>query len=187
MQPKNEGCIKNLYSDTPSILYSDKDCHPARRLLSGEIHGEALPLQDRFTGEANAQLLEYLMVNIAQHHGAMHLTTTQLGQLLQRAPAVVIVLREHRERHEHLVGMQSGVAATQITDFCMLDRLDHRLRYELHLMVDASQMLGDVEQESCAATEQLTGVRGDDGAVLQLDGRRCVLRGIEERDSAPLL
>ena len=43
-------------------------------------------------------------------------------------------------------------------------------------MVDASQMLGDVEQESCAATEQLTGVRGDDGAVLQLDGRRCVAR-----------
>jgi len=88
-----------------AILYSDKDCHPARRLLSGEIHGEALPLQDRFTGEANAQLLEYLMVNIAQHHGAMHLATTQLGQLLQRAPAVVIVLREHRERHKHLVGV----------------------------------------------------------------------------------
>lgn len=73
-----------------------KGCHPARALLSGEIHGEALPLQDRFASESNAQLLEYLMVNIAQHHGTMHLATTQLGQLLQRAPAVVIVLREHR-------------------------------------------------------------------------------------------
>lgn len=79
-----------------AILYSDKGCHPARALLSGKIHGEALPLQDRFAGESNAQLLEYLMVNIAQHHGAMHLATTQLGQLLQRTPAVVIVLREHR-------------------------------------------------------------------------------------------
>ena len=56
-----------------AILYSDKGSHPARALLSGKTHGEALPLQDRFAGESNAQLLEYLMVNIAQHHGAMHL------------------------------------------------------------------------------------------------------------------
>ena len=56
-----------------AILYSDGGCHPARALLSGEIYGEALPLQDRFAGEPNAQLLEYLMVNVAQHHGARSL------------------------------------------------------------------------------------------------------------------
>lgn len=115
-----------------------------------------LCLQNRFACETYAQLLEYLSVHFAQHNRAMNLAAAQLRQLFQCLAAVLIVLREHRERHEHLVGMQTRVVTAKIIGLGILYRLDHRLRNELCCMVDSSKMLRYVKQKGSATAQQRT-------------------------------
>ena len=62
--------------------------------------------------------------------------------------------------------------AVQQVDLGLLDRLDHGLRNQLDLVVDARQMLRGVEQQSSTRSQQRTGLGGDDGAVGQLNGGR---------------
>ena len=51
-----------------------------------------LLLQYRLAGDADTKLLENLLIHITQHHGAMSLTATELWQLLQCLPAILIIL-----------------------------------------------------------------------------------------------
>ena len=51
-----------------------------------------LLLQHRLAGDTDTKLLENLLIHITQHHGAMSLTATELWQLLQCLPAILIIL-----------------------------------------------------------------------------------------------
>ena len=62
--------------------------------------------------EAAAEFLEDLTVYLAEHDCGVNLTVAQFGQLLQSETAVLIVLGEYGEGHQHLVGMQAGVLGT---------------------------------------------------------------------------
>ena len=62
-------------------------------------------LKHRLTGEVDAQLLENFLVHIAQHNRAMGLASAQLGKLLKSTTAVVVMNRQHRQSHKHLVGV----------------------------------------------------------------------------------
>ena len=63
------------------------------------------------TGQSAAQLLEYLTIYLREHDGAMHLTGIQAGQLFEGAATLFVILRQHAERHQYLVGMQAGILA----------------------------------------------------------------------------
>ena len=104
-------------------------------------------LFDWIACEAAAQFLEYLAVYLAEHHGAVYLTVAQAGQLLEGAAALLIVVGEHAEGHQHLVGVQAWVPGAQVFCLRLLNGLDEALRDELGLMVDACQVLGDIEQQ----------------------------------------
>ena len=106
----------------------------------------------------------------------MHLTATQFGQLFKGVQTICIGVREHRECHEHLIGVQAWVVSTQIAYLGVLYGFYHRLRNELQLMIDTCQMLGDIKQKSSTAPKQSTRMGGDDSAILQLYGSRCVPR-----------
>ncbi len=54
----------------------------------------------------------------------------------------------------------------------MLDRLNHRLRNQLQFMVDARQMLGNIQNQCRTATQQLTAVTADNRTILQLNSRQ---------------
>ena len=84
----------------------------------------------------------------------MHLTAAQLGELFEGAAAKFIVFGEYGESHKHLIGVEAGVLAAQIFNLGLLDRLYHALRDEFGFVVDASQMLGRIEQEGGTASEQ---------------------------------
>ena len=58
----------------------------------------------------------------------------------------------------------------------MLDRLNHRLRNQLQLMVDARQVLGYIQQQCRTATQQLTAVTADNRAIFQLNRSRSMTR-----------
>ena len=49
-------------------------------------------LLNRVASQSAAELLEDLSVHLTQHHSAMHLATSELGQLRKSKPAVLIVL-----------------------------------------------------------------------------------------------
>ena len=70
--------------------------------------------------------------------------------------------------------MQTGIAASEILYFGLLDRLYHALGDEFHLVVDAGKIFGDIEQQGGTTAKQRTRLRRDDGAVGQFDGGRGV-------------
>ncbi len=126
-------------------------------------HTERGGLLDRYfahgvAGEVTAQFFEDLSVDLTQHHSAVYLAATQQRQALQSAPAILVVGREHRERHEHLIGVQAWIATSQIGYLCLLYRLYHALRDQFHSVVDASEMLGDIQQERGTTAQERTGL-----------------------------
>ena len=129
-----------------------------------------LPFAVGVAGEAHTQLAEYFAVHLVEHHGAVHLAAFKLWKNFQRMAAVFILGAEHRERHKHLIGVQSWVSATQILDFGVLNWFNQALWNQLLAMVDACQVLGGVENERRTRSEQVALLRGDDGAVEQFDG-----------------
>lgn len=80
------------------------------------------------------------------------------------------MLGEHREGYQHLIGMQTRILALQVFCLGFLNRFNHALRNEFQFMIDTSQMFGDIQQKSSAATKQRCCLRGDNGAVFQFDG-----------------
>lgn len=46
----------------------------------------------RLACEIHTKLLEYFLVDVAEHHGAVHLAATKLRELLQSLAAVFVVL-----------------------------------------------------------------------------------------------
>ena len=96
----------------------------------------------------------------------MHLTAAELGQLFEGEAAVVVLVGQNGECHEHFVAVETWVLAAEITYLGVLYRLDQRLGDKLQTMVDAGKMLGDVEKQGGAASQEFAGVGADDGAVL---------------------
>ena len=77
--------------------------------------------------------------------------------------------------------MKTRIVTAQIVHLRMLDRLNHRLRNQLQLMVDARQVLGYIQQQCRTATQQLTAVAADNRAILQLNRSRSMTRRGEQR------
>ena len=101
----------------------------------------------------------------------MHLASVEFGELLKSASAVFIVSAQHRKRHKHLVGMQAWIAAAQIVDFSVLNRLDHMLRNQFHIVVNACKMLYRIENQCCTRAKQFACLSRYYRAVGKLDGR----------------
>ena len=102
----------------------------------------------------------------------MHLAAFELWQAFQGFLAVLVPEAEHGEGHQHLVGVQAWVPAMQVVHLGGLDRLNHGLWNEFHLMGYARDVFGGIQDQGGAGTEQVAGMGGDDGAVFQLDGGR---------------
>ena len=71
----------------------------------------------------------------------MNLTAAQLWKFLQSLSAVLVVLTQNRQRNEHLVGVQTWILAPQVFGLRLLYRLNHVLRNEFNLVVDACEIL----------------------------------------------
>ena len=84
----------------------------------------------------------------------MCLKASQAGQLCEGTTAVLVLSAQHRECHEHFVGMEARIVSAQVLYLGALDGLDKVLRDALQLVVDARQMLGGVEQEGSRRAEQ---------------------------------
>ena len=101
----------------------------------------------------------------------MHLAALEFRKLRKGLAAVVILTAQNREGYEDLIGMQTRIVAVEILDLCLLDRLNHTLRDEPGLVVNAGEMLGRVYEQCSARTQQRAGLGSDDGTVLKGDCR----------------
>ena len=65
----------------------------------------------RVARETNAELIEDLAVFFRHHHGGVGLATIKQWQSRKRTAAVLIVERKHRKSDQHLLRMQTRIAA----------------------------------------------------------------------------
>ena len=65
----------------------------------------------RVARESYAELIENLAVFLRHHHGGVRLAAIEQWQSRKRTAAVLIVERKHRECNQHLIGMQTRIAA----------------------------------------------------------------------------
>ena len=72
--------------------------------------------------------------------------------------------------------MKTRIMTAQIVHLRMLNRLNHRLRNQLQLMVDARQVLGNIQDQCRTATQQFAAVTADNRAILQLYRSRSMTR-----------
>ena len=72
--------------------------------------------------------------------------------------------------------MKTRIVTTEIIHLGMLDRLNHRLRNQLQFMVDACQLLGNIQEQGGTTAQQLAAMTADNGTILQLNGRRGMTR-----------
>ena len=82
---------------------SDSDYRSGKGEWEGS--GLGLCLDDGIAGEADAELVENLAVNLAQHHGGMDLTAAELREFLKGETAVRILGAQHSEGNQHLIGV----------------------------------------------------------------------------------
>lgn len=69
------------------------------------LGGGLLFLLCRIAGKTYAEFLEYLMVDLAEHHSRVYLTTVEFREFFKRATAILVIGAQHRESHEHFVGV----------------------------------------------------------------------------------
>ena len=72
--------------------------------------------------------------------------------------------------------MKTRIMTAEIINLGMLDRLNHRLRNQLQLVVDTSQMLGYIQDQCRTAPQQLTAVTADNRSILQFNRSRSMTR-----------
>ncbi len=108
----------------------------------------------RVAGQAYAELLEDLAVDFAEHDGRVDLAAVEFRELLEGTAAVVVGDAEHGEGDEDLIGVQAWVVAVEERHLCLLDRGYHLFRDELDAMRDAGEMLGGVQDQGCARSEE---------------------------------
>ena len=82
----------------------------------------------------------------------MNLAITESWQLLQSLPAVLVILGKYGKCYQYFVCVQTRILTSKVFDFCLLNRFYQTLRNQFSFMVDASQILCNIENESCAAT-----------------------------------
>ena len=106
----------------------------------------------------------------------MDLAAVEFRQLRKCPAAIVVPVAQDGKRDEHLIGMQTRIVAVEIHHLRLLDRLYQVRGYQLKAMVDTCKMLGRVQEQRCAWSEQRTALGSNDGTILQFD-RRCSLPG----------
>ena len=99
-------------------------------------------------GEVNTEFAEYLAIHFTHHHRAMCFAAVQLGQAAESTAAVVVVHRQHGQRNEYLVGMQTGVVAAQIGQFGVLYGGNELLSNEFDRVVHTCQVFDGIKQKS---------------------------------------
>ena len=103
----------------------------------------------------------------------MHLAALQLRQTLQGTATVVIIQTQHRERHQHLIGVEPWIIAVQQGDLGLLYGLYHLLRDEFDAVINAGQMLGRIQDQGGAGAEERARLGADERPVREFDrGRR---------------
>lgn len=115
-----------------------------------------LVLADRFASYIYAEFLENVAVHFREHDCAVNLASLEFWELFECESAVIVCLREDRECNEDFVCVKARVATAEILNLSLLDRFDERLWNEFEVVVDACEMLHDIEEKCCRASEEWT-------------------------------
>ena len=71
----------------------------------------AMFIAGRVASESNTEFIEYFSIFFRHHYSRVSLTTIEQWQSRKRTAAVFIVERKHRECYQHLIRMQTRIAA----------------------------------------------------------------------------
>ena len=75
-------------------------------------------------GQFDAETFEGLNINLRQHDGGVNLAAAQFFELFQGDLCVFVGSGAHGQRDQNFIGVETRVAASEVLDFQLLDRLD---------------------------------------------------------------
>ena len=78
----------------------------------------------RLGGQFDAETFEGLDINLRQHDGGVNLAAAQFFELFQGDLCVFVGSGAHGQRDQNFIGVETRVAASEVLDFQLLDRLD---------------------------------------------------------------
>ena len=105
----------------------------------------------------------------------MCLATFQLRQLFQRQLSQTVRCSTHRKRYQHLIHMQTRIAAAKVACFQILNRVDVGWRNQVHFIRNTAQFLNSVQQHGTGRSQQIRSFAGNDSAIGKLQRNNSAL------------
>ena len=123
----------------------------------------------RRAGEVHAEAAEEGLVDIREDDGGVYFVAVEAGKLFHGELRMRIGCGADGERNEKLIGVQARIVASEVDGLQLLDRSNGFRRDELLLVRNAGVCLQDIHNRGSGGTEEISGLSGDDGAVLHFN------------------
>ena len=100
----------------------------------------------------------------------MNLAATQLFKLFQGDLRVFVGSGAHGQRDQNFIGVETWVAASEVLDFQLLDRLDRDRGDQVLIVRNIAKYLDSIQKQGSGSAEQVGCLSGGDGSVRKFDG-----------------
>ena len=124
----------------------------------------------RLGGQFDAETFEGLDINLRQHDGGVNLAAAQFFELFQGDLCVFVGSGAHGQRDQNFIGVETRVAASEVLDFQLLDRLDRDRRDQVLIVRNIAKYLDSIQKQGSGSAEQVGCLSGGDGSVRKFDG-----------------
>ena len=123
----------------------------------------------RRAGKVHAEAAEEGLVDIREDDGGVYFVAVEAGKLFHGELRMRIGCGADGERNEKLIGVQARIVASEVDGLQLLDRSNGFCGDELLLVRNAGVCLQDIHNRGSGGTEEISGLSGDDGAVLHFN------------------
>lgn len=101
----------------------------------------------RLGGQFDAETFKGLDINLRQHDGGVNLAAAQFFELFQGDLCVFVGSGAHRQRDQNFIGVETRVAASEVLDFQLLDRLDRDRRDQVLIVRNIAKYLDSIQKQ----------------------------------------
>ena len=109
----------------------------------------------RLGGQFDAETFEGLDINLRQHDGGVNLAAAQFFELFQGDLRVFVGSGAHGQCDQNFIGVETRVAASEVLDFQLLDRLDRDRGDQVLIVRNIAKYLDSIQKQGSGSASRL--------------------------------